>query len=193
MDAKRTKRVRDLAAQLAELSAELDREVSQSQQQPTVRAGGSEGDRSSSARRRRNKSDSVASAASSSNNTKGGAAGAAAGAGAGAGAGKGPVTASGGDEDTTDDERLLMRPGLYPHAPRASRDSLEENKFAELDLMDALQLPSFQGFYNLAFMFLVFTLMYMTARNVSQHGLFVTFSYEDYGCPEVCGRNEPQQ
>lgn len=39
----------------------------------------------------------------------------------------------------------VCRPSLYPHAPKKQLDSLESNKFEEIELLDALKLQSFEG------------------------------------------------
>lgn len=102
-----------------------------------------------------------------------------------------------------------MRPRLYPHEPLPREDALERNKFhrkclcvcvcavklkgnslrvyscggAETDLLEALQLESFQGFYNLAALLLVFNVGYLTVRNLLEKGWRV--SLEPLYCREV--------
>jgi hypothetical protein len=46
--------------------------------------------------------------------------------------------------ETSDDDAGNLRPTLYPHPPKPQKDGLEENKWGETEVMDALKLDSFQ-------------------------------------------------
>eukprot|EP01138_Halocafeteria_seosinensis_P001402 gb/GECG01001438.1/.p1 GENE.gb/GECG01001438.1/~~gb/GECG01001438.1/.p1 ORF type:complete len:450 (+),score=55.47 gb/GECG01001438.1/:1-1350(+) len=79
-------------------------------------------------------------------------------------------------------ERRATRPAMYPHEPHPREDALERHKFHETDLLEALRLETFQGFYNLAALLLVFNIGYMTVRNVVEKGWRV--SLEPLVCEE---------
>ena len=83
-------------------------------------------------------------------------------------------------EITSEDDAMNLRPTLYPHPPRPQMDSLEESQW---DGLDALKLDTFQGFFNLSMLLLVFALTYIVVRNVKQHG--VLFEVRDFTCLQV--------
>lgn len=88
-------------------------------------------------------------------------------------------------EDSEGGEARLarFRPAIYPHAPETRKDSLEANRWAETELLDALKLESFEGFYNLSFVMLAFSLLYIAVRNVTSRGFELDFA--DFGCAPV--------
>lgn len=78
------------------------------------------------------------------------------------------------------------RPSLYPHTPRRRQDTLLTTFRAhpEAGGLDVLKLKELQGFYNLAALLLVFSLGYITARNVLEHG-FRQDVVRDFLCQEA--------
>ena len=52
--------------------------------------------------------------------------------------------AKGAESTGGESEYEVVRPDIYPHAPRHQLDSLESNKFEDLELLDALKLRTFE-------------------------------------------------
>ena len=67
-----------------------------------------------------------------------------------------------------------LRPSLYKHKPEYRPDVLDEAKGT--DVLDALRLKSFEGVYNLSFMLLLFSVLYIVVRNVNEKGNLVQLS-----------------
>ncbi|CAE7352634.1 DGAT1B [Symbiodinium sp. KB8] len=85
--------------------------------------------------------------------------------------------------DTDQESRAKTRPSFYPHMPtkrRALLDGLESRSANEI--LDALKLDDYSGFYNLSMLLLGFSLVYMVLRNVSEKGLGM--SLDHFTCPE---------
>jgi hypothetical protein len=66
---------------------------------------------------------------------------------------------------SSEDDSLLLRPAKYPHAPAARLDGLERERFGEQEVLDALKLESFEGFYNLAMLLLTFAMVCLPVRH----------------------------
>jgi hypothetical protein len=78
-----------------------------------------------------------------------------------------------------------MRPALYPesHKPKPSVDALEAHQWAETQVLDALRQDSFEGFYNVAMLAMVFAFAYIIVRNIREKGLLLDL--EDFTCAPV--------
>jgi hypothetical protein len=76
---------------------------------------------------------------------------------------------SGDGEVGTDDE--AGGPQLYPASPRVGVDALEEGGFFDRPVLDSLRLDEGAGFYNLASLMFGASLVYMTTRNIREHGV----------------------
>jgi len=86
-------------------------------------------------------------------------------------------------EGGADEKPKSKRPTHYPHRPEARADELEKHRFDELELLDALKIESFEGFYNLSFILLMFALLYNAVRNVWERG--VHLDLHDFTCAGV--------
>ena len=73
------------------------------------------------------------------------------------------------------------RPSIYPHVPQAHRDVLEQLLAESDDPVETLRRSEFDGFLNLGIILLVFSLAYITFKNVQRNGLLVDASA--FSCP----------
>ncbi len=90
-----------------------------------------------------------------------------------------PVAATETEEDST----VATRPSLYIHKPQMRVDELDRMRREGGDVLDALKLQSMEGFYNLSFILLIFSLAYIVIRNLVANGLMA--SWQHFTCSQV--------
>lgn len=85
----------------------------------------------------------------------------------------------GGDVSSEDEDDSVSRPSLYPgggHVPRASPAPFEEyygsgpRALRDIEILSELKDARLEGLYNLSFLLLIFSLLYLAVRNVAEHG-----------------------
>jgi hypothetical protein len=86
----------------------------------------------------------------------------------------------------TQQNQVQPSPIAHPRLPLPSAcrlDALERHRWHETEVLDALKLESFQGFYNLSALLLAFSLLAAALSGFRQRGLLV--DPRDFTCPEA--------
>lgn len=75
--------------------------------------------------------------------------------------------------ETSSDEDSVARPSLYRHEPRPRAAPLEEyygHEPRNLEILAELKSDRLEGVYNLSFILLAFSILFLVVRNVLEHG-----------------------
>lgn len=76
----------------------------------------------------------------------------------------------------------VMRPAIFSHQPKPRLPPIERyygaspSAFGQVDVLEEVKSSRFEGIYNLSFIFLIFSLVYLAIRNIMEIGFQISFA-----------------